>query len=276
MANWIIQNCLDPTDTKIVNDKKDSLQKGSVLVAGTPGPSGEITGCYSALEETVQFQNYQIFGESLDCVECLVNNNFKLIFRNCSTEIDYYVSPQGFDKLPTIGSVYGGVISEVGGCFTFFGVTDSDENLSVITIGSEFNSCLECQGGFAVTFEQEILINNTYNLNDVSVLNKTGDFLEPFEYFISEQNKVKDVIIEKGSNLKVGNSSGTLGIMVVDSNNFSATTTTEVLKRIPFTTNRDEIINNVNYQDFKQKNIKDNYNSIIQNRINPQSQDQAK
>jgi len=209
-------------------------------------------------------------------VECLDKNNFKLIFRNCSTEIDYYVSPSGIEKLPTLGTVYGGVISEVEGCYEFIGITSSLVGINSAFFNKSFDDCLVCQGGFAVAFEQEILINNTYNLNDVSVLSKTGDFLEPFEYFISKENKVEDVKIETGSNLKVGNNTGTLGIMVVDSNNLSATTTTEVLKRISFTTNRDEIINNVSYQDFKQKNIKDNYNSIIQNRINPQSQDQAK
>jgi hypothetical protein len=275
MANWKIQNCLDPTDTKIVNDKKNQLQTGSVLPAGTPGPGGEITGCYSAVEETDQFQNYQIFGDSLDCVDCLDKNNFKLIFRNCLTEINYYVSPIGFETLPIVGKVFSGSISEIEGCYEFIGLTSEDLEISSSRLVSEYNNCLGCQGGFSVSFDREILINNSYGLDKGDVLSISGDYTEPFTYFISDDNQVENVRIE-GSTLYVGDSTGALGIMVVDSNNFSATTTTEVLKRASFTTNRDEIINNVSYQDFKQKNIKDNYNSIIQNRINPQSQEQAK
>jgi hypothetical protein len=274
MANWIIQNCLDPTDTKIVNDRKNILQIGSVLPAGTPGPIGEITGCYSAVEETVQDQNYQIFGDSLDCVDCLDKNNFKLIFRNCLTEIDYYVSPTGFETLPIVGKVFSGSISEIEGCYEFIGLTSEDLEISSSQLVSEYNNCVECQGGFSVSFDREILINNSYGLDKGDVLSISGDYTEPFTYFISDDNEVENVRIE-GSTLYVGDSVGTLGIMLVDSNNFSATTTTEVLRRVSFNTNKGDIVNDVNYQNFKQ-NVKDNYNSLIQNRINPQSQENAK
>lgn len=279
-ANWIVQNCLDPTDTKIVNDKKNILQIGSVLPAGTPGPSGEITGCYSAVEETVQGQNYQIFGDSLDCVDCLVSNGFSLIFRDCTTLSDYYISPESFSgmELPTVGIIYeasiGGQISFMG-CFEFIGVTADLFPQSPIMIMNQYQTCSECQGGFSVSFEQEILINTKYDLNNIDILSKSGDFLEPFTYYISDQNNVKNVTISKETILIVGDSIGTLGIMVVDSNNFSATTTTEVLKRVSFNTNKGEILNNKNFTDFK-KGVQDNYNLLIQNRINPQSQDQTK
>jgi hypothetical protein len=276
MANWIVQNCLDPSDTKIVNDNGPSpLQVGSVVAVIT-GQTMGANGCYTATEETLINSNANLYGSSTDCMDCLLSNLI-LVFRNCDTNLVVRVSPESFSGVgtPTVGTIYklnvGNVSDE---CFELIG-TESNFGRSIqATLINQYQTCLECQGGFSVSFDREILINNSYGLNKGGTLSISGDYTQPFTYFISDDNKVENVRIE-GSSLIIGNSIGTLGIMLVDSNNFSATTTTEVLKRVSFNTNKGEIVNDVSYQNFKQ-NVKDNYNLLIQNRINPQSQENAK
>ena len=271
MSNWISVNCIDPSDIRVSEDKKGQLSAGVIFPTEF--------GCFQAQSETLNLSVMQTTGENtVSCLSCLSSVNFKLIFNNCSNNINYYISPQSLQSsLPNLNSVYSATIDDIEGCFTFSGVTNSDVNLSTISTLTEFKDCIECQsqGGFSVSFEQEILINNKYDLNNIDILSKSGDFLEPFTYYISDQNNVKNVTISKETSLIVGDSIGTLGIMLVDSNNFSATTTTEVLRRVSFNTNKGDIVNDVNYQNFKQ-GVQDNYNLLIQNRINPQSQDQTK
>lgn len=281
MANWIVQNCLDPSDIRVSSNGKNQLSAGVIFSAG--GMVGTI-GCFQAQSETLDLATLSPTNpNSTDCVDCLVSNGFNLIFRDCTTLSDYYISPESFSGsgLPTVGTIYeasiGGANSFMG-CFEFIGATADLFSQSPITIINQYQTCSECQGGipggFSVSFDREILINNSYGLNKGGTLSISGDYTEPFTYFISDDNQVENVRIE-GSSLIIGDSIGTLGIMLVDSNNFSATTTTEVLRRVSFNTNKGDIVNDVNYQNFKQ-GVQDNYNLLIQNRINPQSQENAK
>jgi hypothetical protein len=194
MANWIVQNCLDPSDIRVSSDPKDQLSAGVIF------PAGEMVGtigCFQAQSETLDLGTLRPKStNSIDCVDCLVKNGFSLIFRDCRTLSGYYISPESFSgvELPTVGTIYeaniGGEISFLG-CFEFIGVTSELNPQSQISIIKEFPTCSECQK-------------------------------EP-----------KD-----------------------------------------FTTYKDEIVNNVNYQEFKQKNLKDNYSQLLENRLNPNSKDQ--
>jgi hypothetical protein len=195
MANWIVQNCLDPSDIRVAIDSKNQLSAGVIF------PAGEMVGtigCFQAQSETLDLGTLRPTStNSIDCVNCLANTGFNFIFRDCRTLSDYHISPYNFSgvELPTVGTIYeaniGGEISFLG-CFEFIGVTSELNFQSSISIIKEFPACSECQK-------------------------------EP-----------KD-----------------------------------------FTTYKDEIVNNVNYQEFKQ-NLKDNYSELLENRLNPNSQEQSK
>lgn len=187
MANWISVNCIDPLDIRVASDKKEQLSPGVIFTAID---ESENKNCFQAQETTEQVGVITPINENIvNCLECLSSNNFKLIFRNCSDNSDYYVSLRSFQiELPSVGSVYRATISKLDGCYTFIGVTSDNVRVTEATFDTTFETCSDCL----------------------------------------------------------------------------------------FIYNKESIINNQGYQDFKQNNVKDNYNSIIQNRINPKSQEKAK
>lgn len=154
MANWISVNCIDPSDIRVSEDKKEELSLGVIFTAID---ESENIACFEAQETTEQVGVITPIEINMNCLECLSSNNFKLIFRNCLDKSDYYVSPSSFlIELPSVGSVCRATISELDGCYTFIGVTSDNVRVSQAIFDTAFEDCSDC----LFDYNKELIINN--------------------------------------------------------------------------------------------------------------------
>ena len=176
MANFIVQNCINPSETYVVAEQKETFNIGGViLVAG----NGFDLGCFSIIEQTdlqpTAFEGSQVFP---DCIECFGVFNPSFSFTECEfPENIYKINSTNFLTLPTINKVYQMLIDEdvEPKCYEFTEQNFNNPGSSTFSgIPEEFNTCEECspspfdlaleeRNNNAVFQQKQQLLRDNYN-----------------------------------------------------------------------------------------------------------------
>jgi hypothetical protein len=206
------------------------------------------------------------------------------LVQNCLVDTEQYIVQIDKMKASTKSVEVGDLFSPVSlGCFSIIGESLEEPTAMALSI---FESCEQCQGiipiGFQAEFNQDILKNNTYDLNQVVSI--SGDYTPPLTFTLTDEliaqpsfigviidqpkeevgNKFPVEIVD-GSLLVIGNYIGRITIVIEDSSRGRTLLNGEVLSRVSFNTLVDEYTNNIAVQQ-KYSEFKNNYNDFINNR----------
>jgi hypothetical protein len=147
MANYIVENCVNPSDTLVASSVKGGIIPGSVVRLD----SENAVGCYTVIEETIEPTGINITGVWDSCLQCFNNNQFVFEIRYCNSDTSVFRLPidYGFQ----INVFYGVITQEGTQCFEFLGVTQNQtSNTETPTPTNEFDGCNRClfEGAVAV------------------------------------------------------------------------------------------------------------------------------